>query len=113
MAFWIARSLSIRIGVEVGEGVAVIVGGKIFAGVHATKTKTTNKTPKFNFGFMYAYLLQRTAQRHALPALGRGRRSRPARKILRRSNCLGCAQTLQRQVHALLACLFFVESNNL
>ncbi len=44
-----------------------------------------------------------SAQRFALPALGRGRRSRPARKRLRREKCLGCAQNPQRQVHALLA----------
>ena len=43
-----------------------------------------------------------TAQRFALPALGRGRRSRPARKKIRVEKCLGCAQNPQRQVHALL-----------
>ena len=34
------------------------------------------------------------AQRFALPALGRGRRSRPARKMLRRVKMLGmCAES--------------------
>ena len=36
-------------------------------------------------------------------ALGRGRRSRPARKRLRREQGLGLALNPQRQVHALLA----------
>ena len=43
------------------------------------------------------------AERFALPALGRGRRSRPARKMISVENCLRCAQNPQRQVHALLA----------
>jgi len=47
------------------------------------------------------------AQRFALPALGRGRRSRPTGKKLRRENCLGCAQNPQRQVHALLGAFLF------
>jgi len=34
---------------------------------------------------------QEAAQRHALPALGRGRRSRPARKMLRRRKLLEIA----------------------
>jgi hypothetical protein len=39
-------------------------------------------------------LLQGTAQRFALPALGRGRRSRPARKMIRRVKLLGmCAES--------------------
>lgn len=37
-----------------------------------------------------------------VPALGRGRQSRPTEKMIRRENCLGCAQNLQRHVHALL-----------
>ena len=37
---------------------------------------------------------QRAAERFALPALGRGRRSRPARKKLRRRKLLGmCAES--------------------
>ena len=34
---------------------------------------------------------------------GSGRRSRPTRKMIRPEKGLGCAQTPQRQVHALLA----------
>ena len=47
--------------------------------------------------------MQGACQRFALPALGRGRRSRPTRKRLRRGNCLELPQNPQRQVHALLA----------
>ena len=48
-----------------------------------------------------------SAQRYALPALGRGRRSRPTGKMLRRRKLLEmCARPTgspQRQVQALLA----------
>ena len=43
--------------------------------------------------------LFRQFQRFALPALGRGRRSRPTGKMLRRRKMLGIAQTPTRQVH--------------
>ena len=36
--------------------------------------------------------------------------NRPARKRLRRENCLGCAQNPQRQVHALLGRRFRVRT---
>jgi len=40
------------------------------------------------------HCLQGTAQRFALPALGRGRRSRPTRKMIRRRKLLGmCAES--------------------
>ncbi len=50
------------------------------------------------------YSLQGTAQRFVLPVLGRGRRSRPARKMTRRRKLLEvCAREApQRQVHTLL-----------
>ncbi len=42
----------------------------------------------------YYFALQGNAQRFALPALGRGRRSRPARKMLRRRKLLEiCAES--------------------
>jgi hypothetical protein len=47
------------------------------------------------------------AERFALLALGRGRRSRPARKRLRVEKGLKCSQNPQRQVHALLVCPTF------
>ena len=50
--------------------------------------------------------MRTAAQRFALPAMGRGRRSRPIRKMLRSRKLLGiCARPTggpQRQVHALL-----------
>ena len=49
------------------------------------------------------HVSQEATQRLALPALGQGRRSRPARKRLRRRKLLEMAQNPQRQVHALLA----------
>jgi len=51
--------------------------------------------------FSFTMLCRTAAERTALPALGRGRRSRPTRKRLRREKGLGCAQNPQRQVHAL------------
>jgi len=39
----------------------------------------------------YDIVLQGTAQRFALPALGRGRRSRPTRKMIRRRKLLEIA----------------------
>ena len=45
-------------GVEVCEGVTVLVGAGIAVGAHAIKIKPTNKTPKIDFGFMPAYVWQ-------------------------------------------------------
>ena len=70
------------------------------------KTYLQNKDG-FAFGFGSA------SQRLALPALGRGRRSRPARKMLRRGKGLGCAQNPQRQVHALLARFWLTDAQTL
>ena len=36
------------------------------------------------FDYALSFIMQGTAQRFALPALGQGRRSRPARKMIRR-----------------------------
>ena len=54
-------------------------------------------------------ILRLAAQRFALPALGRGRRSRPTGKMLRREKCLRLPQNPQRRVHALLARVFFIH----
>jgi hypothetical protein len=44
--------------------------------------------------FIDYLILQGTAQRFALPALGRGRRSRPTEKMIRRRKLLGmCADS--------------------
>ncbi len=48
---------------------------------------------------LFFFVLQGTAQRFALPALGRGRRSRPTGKMLRRRKLPEIAQTPQRRVH--------------
>jgi len=47
-----------------------------------------------------------SAERLALPALGRERRSHPTRKMLRRRKLPENAQNPQRQVHALLGGFF-------
>ena len=56
-------------------------------------------------GFFVVHNLAKAAERHALPALGRGRRSRPARKMIRRRKLLEmCARppdSPQRQVVSL------------
>jgi hypothetical protein len=63
------------------------------------------------------YISSGASQRSALLALGRGRRSRPIGKRLRRENCLKNAATPQRQVHAVLGgnarCFIFVSSIDL
>jgi hypothetical protein len=52
--------------------------------------------------FSHSIKFDEAAQRLALPALGQGRRSRPARKKIRRRKLLEMPQNPQRQVHALL-----------
>ena len=49
-------------GVEVREGAAVFVGAGNAFGTHATNIKTTNITPRISFDFIFAYILQETAQ---------------------------------------------------
>ena len=57
----------------------------------ALKKENALRNSRFNETIMYLLLV---AQRHALPALGRGRRSRPARKMIRRRKLLGmCAES--------------------
>jgi len=53
--------------------------------------------------------MQGTAQRQALPALGRGRRRRPARKKIRRRKLFEMPQNPQRQVHALLGAVYLTS----
>ncbi|MFN8414458.1 MAG: hypothetical protein U0Z26_18915 [Anaerolineales bacterium] len=69
----------------------------------ALKKENALRNLRFNETIMYLHLV---AQRLALPALRRGRRSRPTRKMKRRLKLLEIVARLvdspQRQVHALL-----------
>ena len=52
-----------------------------------------NGNENFNF-FIFNEIAHEASQRFALPALGRGRRSRPARKMIRRRKLLEiCAES--------------------
>ena len=54
----------------------------------------THEVYRYFYFVAFFIPLQGTAQRFALPALGRGRRSRPARKMKRRVKLLGmCAES--------------------
>jgi len=50
--------------------------------MHEIKLKEINKTVEMLLIFINYLILQGTAQRFELPALGRGRRSRPTGKML-------------------------------
>ena len=95
-AFAIGSRVSVIVGVggmgvKVEIGTAVSVGMPIVADAHEAKIDEITKTITIFLIFIDYLISQGTAQRFALPALGRGRRSRPARKKLRRRKLLEIA----------------------
>ena len=95
-------------GVLVEVGIAVSVETTFATGAHETKTIAISKTVTIFLFFIDYLIMQGTAQRFASQsaALGRGRRSSPARKMKRRRKLLEIAAhpsgSPQRQAHALL-----------
>ena len=97
--------VGVTVGVNVGDGtgVSVDVGATVADGsiavcpLQAVNSTAKNKSNDENckilifIFFPDDLILQEASQRFALPALGRGRRSRPARKMTRRRKLLEIA----------------------
>jgi hypothetical protein len=95
--------------VSVDASVAVTIGVGIVVGAQEANKMIAGMMSNDVLIFIFTFILQGTAQRFALPACGRAWIRFGSRKNSKREKCSKMPQNPTRQVHALLAGVFYIS----